>query len=322
MARYMGQKAFLQKAKEIHGDFYDYSRVEYKGSRNPVTIGCPKHGWFEQTPFNHLQGRGCSTCGVEKTHIPMTTEEWIRKARKKHGDYYDYSKAEYKGPFEKLTIICPKHGEFEQRASDHLSGYGCKECGKAKVRQKNSLGKEKFIQMAKEVHGEKYTYDHVEYVNNKTYVLVTCSIHGDFPVWPFNHIYAHSGCPKCNASHMENEVETRLKDNNIEYIAQCGKKLFDWLGYQRLDFYLPEYKMAIECQGEQHFKSVEHFGGDERFKKRLEEDKTKLELCKEHGIDVLYYSNCQGVEFPYKVINNINLLIEEINNHGKKADIE
>lgn len=68
--------------------------------------------------------------------------------------------------------------------------------------------------------------------------------------------------------------------------------------------------------------TVEHFGGDERFKKRLEEDKTKLELCKEHGIEVLYYSNCQGIEFPYKVLNNIDLLVEEINNHGKKADIE
>jgi predicted nucleic acid-binding Zn-ribbon protein len=117
---------FIQKAKEVHGDKYDYSKVEYVNSHAKVCIICPEHGEFWQSPNNHLNGKGCPKC-INPNH-GLTTEEFIQKAREVHGDKYDYSKVEYKGGLTKVCIICPKHGEFWQIAREHLRGQGCPIC--------------------------------------------------------------------------------------------------------------------------------------------------------------------------------------------------
>ena len=100
---------FIKKAKEVHGDKYDYSKVEYKKAIEKICIICPEHGEFWQIPTNHLKGCGCPSCGGNKKY---TLEIFIKKAREVHGDKYDYSKVDYKKASEKVCIICPKHGEF------------------------------------------------------------------------------------------------------------------------------------------------------------------------------------------------------------------
>ena len=124
------KEQFVEDARNVHGDKYDYSKVEYKSTNDKVLIICPKHGEFWQTPLKHLQGQGCRKCGTEKTHDmqSFTTKSFIEKARQIHGDKYDYSKVEYNGYDEKVKIICPIHGEFEQTPDSHFQGSGCRQC--------------------------------------------------------------------------------------------------------------------------------------------------------------------------------------------------
>lgn len=115
---------FIQKARNIHGDKYDYSKTIYKKSSIPVIIICPIHGEFLQTPNAHLSGKGCKKCcGKNKT-----TEEFVNESIKKHGNKYDYSKVEYKDSKTKVIIQCHKHGEFLMSPNKHLSGEGCPQC--------------------------------------------------------------------------------------------------------------------------------------------------------------------------------------------------
>jgi G:T-mismatch repair DNA endonuclease (very short patch repair protein) len=125
---------FKLEATEIHEDKYDYSKVVYIDSTTKVIIICKIHGEFEQAPSGHLQGAGCNQCAIETNtnNLKSNTDEFIKKAIKKYGDKYDYSKVEYIASREKVIIICKTHGEFEQRPTDHLSGYGCYRCSYSK----------------------------------------------------------------------------------------------------------------------------------------------------------------------------------------------
>ena len=148
---------FIEKARQIHNDKYDYSKVNYVNSRTKVRIICPTHGEFWQTPHNHLKGYGCAECGKEKSHLPkMTTEDFIVKSKEIHGNKYDYSKACYKTCDTKVCIICPEHGEFWQTPSNHINGSGCPKC--ANEKRKNALIKDTklFIDTATLIHGEKH----------------------------------------------------------------------------------------------------------------------------------------------------------------------
>ena len=99
--------------------------------------------------------------------------------------------------------------------------------------------------------------------------------------------------------------------NNIGFEEQ---KKFEWLGKQSLDFYLPDYHIAIECQGIQHFKPNEHFGSDDGFNNTTERDKHKKELCEENNIAIIYYAN-YSYDFPYEVVTDNEILIEKITNN-------
>ena len=134
----MNTQKFIEKAKRIHGDKYDYSKVEYVNATTKVCIICPRHGEFWQQPYGHLSGRGCSLCGRVKLGNSKrhTTKEFISKAREIHGNKYDYSKIVYESATKKVCVICHVHGEFWQRPSSHLQGQGCPKCIKKKYRQK------------------------------------------------------------------------------------------------------------------------------------------------------------------------------------------
>lgn len=122
---------WIQNAKEIHGDKYDYSKVVYKKSSEKVCIICPKHGEFWQIANNHLRGSGCLKCKTEQLAKSQkgNITSFIEKANEIHNFRYNYSKSVYgKNNKEKIIIICPKHGEFMQSPHDHLSGYGCPKC--------------------------------------------------------------------------------------------------------------------------------------------------------------------------------------------------
>ena len=283
-SRSSSKEEFITKAREVHGDKYDYSKVHYVSNTTKICIICPEHGKFWQIPTNHIKGCGRPKCGIEKNRESLTSskEEFITKARYKHGDKYDYSKVDYVNAYTKVCIICPKHGEFWQNPNGHLNGRGCLKCV-----DKYVPTTEEWIEKARKVHGDKYDYSKVNYVKAKTKVCIICPDHGEFWQKPSNHL-SGKGCSMCNLSHLERSVMNYLDEHRITYEYQ---KRFDWLGLQSLDFYLSDYNVGIECQGEQHFFPVECFGGDKEFKKVLERDKRKKTLCEKHGVKLLYFGN-------------------------------
>lgn len=131
----MSCSEFISRAQKIHGDKYDYSKVKYIDSSTKVCIICKKHNCdFFQTPNNHLRGQGCCLCGREKVSelYSKNTDWFIEKAESIHGDTYDYSRVKYINSWTKVIILCPKHGEFEQKPNTHLSGHGCPICKSSK----------------------------------------------------------------------------------------------------------------------------------------------------------------------------------------------
>jgi ribosomal protein L37E len=121
---------FIKKALAVHGRKYDYSKVDYKSANTKVQIICPKHGSFWQKPAYHLSGNGCTACGYEKNAklSSMGIDNFTNQAKIYHSNKYDYSQAIYIDALTPIRIICPKHGFFYQRPSDHLKGCGCPKC--------------------------------------------------------------------------------------------------------------------------------------------------------------------------------------------------
>lgn len=298
---------FIESARKVHNDKYNYSKVEYKGLKKKVCIICPDHGEFWQPPQSHLNGNGCSLCsGMVKITLPL----FIERCKRTHNNKYDYSLVNFESLDEFVKIVCPKHGVFEQRAKVHYRGYGCPICGGSK-----RLTNEEFIEKAKIVHGTKYDYSKIDYINTATKIRIICPEHGEFWQTPNNHLFG-AGCPTCPQSNLEGEIRYFLIKNNIKFEQE---KTFDWLVFNRkmfLDFFLPEYNIAIECQGGQHFSPTELFGGEDFYKLTIERDKVKKELCKKHGINILYYSNAH-IEYPYPVFESVRLLLKAINENSK-----
>lgn len=298
---------FINRAREIHGNKYEYSLVEYKNITTKVDIYCPKHGIFSMRPSDHIYSHcGCTKCsGLKQSN----TEDFIEKSLKKYGEKYDYSKVEYKNNKTKVCILCHQkdefgneHGEFWQRPNDHLSGYECPKCKKEYI----PTTKE-WIRKAKQVHGDRYDYSKVEYKGAFEKVCIICPKHGEFWQRPSNHIANKSNCPYCNTSnksHMEENIRLLLTREHITHECQ---KTFEWLKYKKhlyIDFFLPQQNIAIEVQGEQHFVPTKRFGGIEFLEKQEERDRCKRELCEKHGIKMFYIT---------KKNYNINEILNFIN---------
>ena len=180
---------------------YDTSKIQYKNLYEKITLICPIHGEFEQTPYNHtLQQQGCPQCACESNAIKITkdTEWFLEKARIIHGDRYDYSETVYTKAKEKLCVICHEkddggyeHGRFWLTPHAHLShSGGCPKCG----HPKHTI--EWFVKRAQTAHGDTYDYSQAVYENNHTPLTVICPDHGPFTIFPSSHLRG-AGCPKC-----------------------------------------------------------------------------------------------------------------------------
>lgn len=359
----MGKEKFIKRAKEVHGDRYDYSKVEYKNNSTHITIICPIHGEFRQLPKDHLRGNNCPKCSPKNTKYTneefkerlkeiygdtldyskdvvyngkksnitlyckehgeftkkanlvlkgygcpkctfkkrqdahrLSIEKFIRKAREVHGDRYDYSKTEYKSMRDPVTITCRIHGDFQQSPMSHLIGNGCNKCGIESRIEKSRLPKEEFIKRSNKVHNNKYDYSLVEYLNIREKVKIICPIHGEF----IQEVKLHMegcGCPKCNSSKLEKEIENILQENHINYIWQYKNK--EIFGLKSIDYYLTDYNIAIECQGIQHFKPTKFGHNKEKqygFEYVILNDLKKYNECKNNNITIIYYiSNLQNL---------------------------
>lgn len=192
---------FISKARVVHGDRYDYDHVVYVRTSDKVTITCSDHGDFEQKPKDHLNGSGCAKCRDEG--FRLTTEEFIGKARLVHGCKYGYGRTVYTLARRKVTVTCPEHGDFEQRAYSHLNGTGCAKCADT------SATTEEFIEKASAVHGDKYSYERTVYAGTLKKTTITCPKHGDFEQIPNSHLRGY-GCLKCASYGFNSDKQAYL----------------------------------------------------------------------------------------------------------------
>lgn len=308
----------VEDAKNVHGDKYIYDKETYVNAHVKMKITCPIHGEFWQTPHAHInKKRGCPKCNGG---VKLTQEEYLEKIKDIYKNTFDLSQIKYTNANGIVTPICPKHGLFEIKARNFAKGHGCPMCAKEKNKNSLTYTQEKVIEMAKQVHGDRYNYDNSKYVNMLTPMAITCPIHGEFWQMPNKHIHMKQGCPKCNESKLEKEIGEYLSENNIE--SEQGKR-FKWLGLQHLDFYLPQYNIAIECQGEQHYKPT-RFGSnnDEKFLEKIfisqqQRDQRKKQLCEENGVKLLYYTTYKNVKEDEITFKNKEKILDFIYKHEK-----
>lgn len=191
---------FIEEASKVHNNLYDYSETVYVGSHTKVTVIDPIYGKFQVTPCNHIRKKsGHPERSFSKNR--STTEEYINKVRKVHNDLYDYSKVDYRGSKSKIIIIDPIHGEFTQRAGNHLAGQGQPKRRDDTLR----LTLEQFIEKSKKFHGDLYDYSKVEYKNTYTNVRIIDPEYGEFKITPQYHM-AGGGHPSRAYEH-EYEVD-------------------------------------------------------------------------------------------------------------------
>lgn len=187
--------SFINKARVVHQDRYTYSTSDLiKNNQSKVNIECNIHGVFRQSVYAHLRGCGCPKCGDISVSKKTTKslQSFLDSAGAIHNNKYDYSKIVWTNRRSKIDIVCPTHGVFSQLPSSHLRGTGCPECAIDLLRDNSSI----FIEKAKQVHGEKYDYSKVVYIQNKKKVDIICSIHGVFSQRCDTHLAGH-GCPHC-----------------------------------------------------------------------------------------------------------------------------
>ena len=308
-------KQFINEAIKVHGDKYDYSKVEYINDRTEVCIICPEHGEFWQKPNSHLQGSNCPKCAG---NAKKTTEDFIKQVQKKFGDIYDFSKTEYNGLHKPVTVIY-NGKEITTEAVRFLTS-------KTPITFERVRCQEDFIEKAKKVHCNKYDYSKVEYINNVTPVCIICPEHGEFWQKPAIHLQG-SGCKECKISSLEERMMLKLKENNIQFEHIYRPEwLSSGLSHQSIDLYLPEYNVGIECQGGQHFRNVPLFR--DNVESNIERDIRKYNKCndrlkllylvdkhikKKDIIDNEKYGNIYTKDNTFK---QFDLIIEHIKQHN------
>lgn len=285
---------------------------EYRGDKQYILVRCKIHNHVFRAKPNRLHwGQGCQKCyDARRGELRRKPQEQFIKEMddvyNKLGKHYNYSKVKYVRNNVKVTLICDKHGEFSVTPNKILTrGDGCPKCAIEKNGFNRRLTQEQFIEKAIAVHGDKYDYSNAKYITCDTPITIGCKIHGNFKQTPESHL-SGTGCPLCNESHLEKEIRLFLDNNRIRYEQQ---KRFTWLEKQSLDFYLPEYNMAIECQGGQHFFTINHWEKNKdanTFENILKRDKKKYDVCQNH-LSLIYFSemslyqkSCDDARIFYK----------------------
>jgi group I intron endonuclease len=227
MPRPISQEEAIARFRQQHGDRYDYSRMRYESSAKKVEVVCQEHGAFFIAPQHHWDGAGCSKCAFERART--TKDGFVERAKQFFGERYDYSLFEVLPPFgHKIPIRCCVHEVvFEQEARNHMRGHvGCPECKSLKLAgprgERGALHPAglltmKFIERARQVHGERYDYSHFVYTTSSAKGVIVCRQHGEFSQSPGNHL-SGSGCPVCAREDAgSGSFKTRCKELGVDY---------------------------------------------------------------------------------------------------------
>ena len=293
---------FIEKAKAIHGDKYDYSKVKYIRCDAGIEIICSEHGPFWQIPSSHLAGKGCSECANNKKH---TKDQFIKKAKAIHGDKYDYSKVKYNNSKHKIKIICPKHGVFEQSPNAHFR-YGCKKCSNMKTSESRVMKIDEFIKRAKKIHNNIYDYSKTLYHRYHDNIEIICSKHGTFKQTPANHLQGH-GCPSCTPIFSKpcQDISKFLDLYGIEHKCNDRKQLYPY----ELDIWIPDHSFAIEYHG-LYWHSYDKLENVDEKNKHLH----KADMAEKMGINLIQIFED---EWKYKKDLIKSMILSRINSNNK-----
>lgn len=310
---------FIEKAIIRHGNLYDYSHCEYANNHTKIKISCHEHGIFEQRPDAHIKGQGCPLCGNKKMiqSKTKTTHYFIEKAQVIHGDKYNYDSTNYQKRQLKVKIICPSHGEFLQKAGNHLNGRGCPLC----MKEKFTKTIERFIIEAKQIHGDKYNYHLVEYKNTNKKVKITCPIHGLFLQSPTHHL-RQQGCPKCQST---------FKLTNEEFINRANQKHKNVYTYDLVSYINVATKVIINCKLHGQFAQTpnRHLKGEGCPKCNMSKGELRIRnwltinnFCFDQQVK---FSSCKNkrslpFDFSIKIKNNLSLIEYHGEQHYKQVN--
>lgn len=284
---------FIKRAKVVHGDKYDYSKVNYVTNKVKVCIICPKHGEFWQTPDKHLNRKqGCPKC---RGHY-RTNEEFIALLKEKYGDAYTYEKTEYKDSHTKVCVTCKKHGDFHKTPQMLLSGQGCPKCGRERIREAHSDTQETFMQKVKKKGLiDLYDFSEVVYEKSNKQIKLYCKEkdkygreHGEFFITPNDLLMGHR-CPKCS------NLYRRTQDELIEDFRRVHGDKYD---YSKVEFKNMKTKVCIIClqHGEFWQTPYAHMIGQGCPQCKMSHLENKVcQLLKKNGVDFEYESNINGL---------------------------
>lgn len=247
---------FIQAAKKVHGDRYDYSESDYKNARLKLSIRCKVHGPFDQIPFVHLRGAGCPACGKEsRTETHRTSKQkFVAQGVAKYGEKFDYSQVQYVNAWSPVLIGCPAHGQFSQTPAAHLHNttYGCPRCasddasnrgkGPRAPRPESRSNTTEFIKRAVLKHKDQYDYSLVNYTTSKENVTIICKSHGPFLQAPGTHLRG-SGCPKCG----DEKFSMSQRQSVDSFIARAREVHGGKFDYSEVDYKTARVPVTIIC---------------------------------------------------------------------------
>lgn len=225
---------FIAQANAKHDGRYTYENTIYQGSHQPIIVTCPIHGDYETKAYRHLE-YGCQKCGFDQSAVKRSTvrADFIKAAGPIHEWKYDYSRLDDRiRQHDKVDIICPKHGVFDQAANDHLKGRGCRHCGSEASailrRGIHNLCPKEFISRARVIHGDRYDYTKTMYRTARMKIVFECPEHGEVHQLPTNHLAGHR-CALCSkrVSRVQAEWLDSLNVPEREVMIQAaGRRYF------------------------------------------------------------------------------------------------
>lgn len=291
------------------------NKTEYTNCNTFLKLKCNKCGyeWYTSSYNNFIRKNkhGCKKCAFkiikeqQKKKIEDVVFTIEKICKDKNLSFLGFENGSYENYSTKLHIKCNKCGyEWFPMYLNFIKKNNCKKCLGLLSLTKNEL-----LEKFKKIHGNKYKYISIPNTTRNTILVIECEKHGIFNQTIDKHLEGQ-GCPKCNQSHLEKDIEILLTENQVKFEYD---KYYDFLNNMQLDFYIPSLNFAIECQGEQHFKPIKYFGGEREFFKRKENDLIKKQLCKECGIKLIYYSNL-GINYPYEVYEDKEDILNIIKN--------
>jgi hypothetical protein len=252
---------FIKRARQVHGNAFNYDETDYKGSQEKVRIYCRRHEkFFEVTPRAHVgRKQGCDECRPKNyRQLPdLGIETWIERSKAKHGERFDYSQVNYLNDNEPVQVICRKHaarGMFRVIPHHHLrfEDGGCRYCGPV-------LNTDMLRARCKEIHPDHYDFSKAYFTNYNNTVTVYCTKH----YYTFRHkavdLLQGQGCKFCGP---ERSKFTRWR-NTETFIARSKMIHGDFYVYDRAEYTGAFEFLEIGCpiHGYFHITAHDHLTG-------------------------------------------------------------